>query len=69
MKDIVLNGTNYASVRIKMVDGPVPYLGVEVHDPRLNAPANWHSIEDKDLWRLERAIKKCRVRLGQRGEG
>jgi len=60
MKPIILDGPDYISCQIKMVEGEIPYLGVEVHDPRLTAPANWHYLEDKDLYRLELAIKKCR---------
>lgn len=57
---IILGGPDYGSVQIKMIPGGLPYLGVEVNDPRLTSSSRWHPINDKDLWRLELAIKKCR---------
>ncbi len=58
-RPIILNGQNYGSVEIRIVNGPWPYMGVAVHDPRLSAPENWHYLDDKDLWRLDRMVKKC----------
>lgn len=59
MKPIILNGPDYGSVHVKLIGGPYPYIGVEVHDPRLTAPANWHHLEDKDVARLIKALQKC----------
>ena len=63
MKEIILDGPDYGSVKIKMVEGGISYLGVETNDSRLTAYPRWHYIEDKDLYRLELAIKKCRKAL------
>lgn len=60
MRKIILDGPDYGTVDIQMTEGPLPSIFVFVHDPRLTAPPRKHFIAEKDLHRLERAIKKCR---------
>ena len=66
MKDIILEGTDYTSVKIKMVDGPVPYLGIDVDDPRLTSGDRWYLIPDNELWRLRKALDKI-LRVKEKG--
>lgn len=66
MKPIILNGRDYTSCQIKFEDGPYGYIGVEVHDPRLTAPANLHFLEDKDVARLIKALQKVQKSIIKR---
>lgn len=52
---------NVNAVEIQLIGGPYPYLGIDIKEP--GKPTRWHPIADKDLYRLEKAIRKCRKAL------
>jgi len=60
MKEIIVDGPRHVEVKIGMVGGPKPYLGIWVDDRKHPAEKTWHPINDRDLWRLELAVVKCR---------
>lgn len=49
-----------------MIKGRIPYLGVLVEDEFEADKDRWHPLNDKDLWRLEKAVKKCREAIKKR---
>jgi len=57
VKPIELKPCGTDAVKIELIGGGAPYLGVSINNEQ------WFYISDRDLWRLERAIKKCRKEM------
>jgi len=54
MRPINLKTCDKDKAQIELIGGCAPYLGVYLSDGK------WFYISDSDLWRLDRAVQKCR---------